>query len=152
MGNNASACCTSSAEVKPEVTTVVAHKIEDAQEPTKPTETLETVETDAVAKTGSTQAEVEVSIEPEKAEKAGELEPGSPVCYYPAELTITPGEMIGSMAPKFWGNVVIIVLLGGSYRAALWSGYAVSAALAIASTLTLGTWQVGSFPNWSKPR
>ena len=65
--------------------------------------------------------------------------------YYPAELTFSPSSILcGRLAPKFWGNVITIILLGGSYRAALWSGFRITAAVAIASTLTLGTWQVAS--------
>jgi len=66
-----------------------------------------------------------------------------PKMYYPAELTISPKDILcGPLALKLWGNVVIVILLGGSYRAALWSGWRIPAALAIASTLALGTWQV----------
>ena len=81
-----------------------------------------------------------------------------PKMYYPAELTISPKDILcGPLALKLWGNVVIVILLGGSYRAALWSGWRIPAALAIASTLALGTWQVawqtaklgmGRVPTW----
>ncbi|OLP79872.1 hypothetical protein AK812_SmicGene39792 [Symbiodinium microadriaticum] len=78
--------------------------------------------------------------------------------YYPAELTISPKDILcGPLALKLWGNVVPVILLGGAYRAALWSGWRIPAALGIASTLSLGTWQVawqtaklgmGRVPTW----
>ncbi|CAE7536457.1 unnamed protein product [Symbiodinium natans] len=107
----------------------------------------------------------DVAVDPEKSKSEtavnvkGDGEPREAIAFYPAELTATPNDIFYNKgAWKVWSNLFLIISVGGSYRAALWSGWKISAAVAIGTTLVLGTWQatwqmarlgIGNVPTWA---